>query len=468
MTLFGDIIGMKEANDEIVTRTLAPGRGRKIAEVEESANPKSVPSGETEVVVDYSDLEDAFTTDSQIFNSINLKVHTIISAGWTLRTQEDADKKVEDWYNKFLMSVGWIGEESTWEEILEMIFQNMMIYGNAYVETVYNKKQTKIVDLILLDPKRINYARNAENKVVFNAKGKPMGYVQTLPNGADLTGKGDETPESVDLKSNQIFLLPKRIAHFKLYTLGDRLTAIGLIQTAYRSTVRQQAVEEANANSVYQRGQYPIIDYVGTPDRYPTPKMIKNATTTLSKMRHNRYFAFPYWHKIEALDVKQSDIVEQTIKALRENKAASLGIPMAFSMGIGEATNRATLNNQQKFLEFSLRDLIKKTVSTIRRQIFTKISILEGFMDKEGKPIVPTLIWGDIGAENLDAKSVRLNSYVKNGILPPEMVTPYAIQSEDLDEELALKLKKGIPKLPKNTNNNKKPNNDTTTTEQNI
>lgn len=465
MTLFSDIIGIESA-DDMVTKTLAPSKskGKKIAEVDD-ASPTSVPSGDTVVQADYAELEVAYMTDSQIFNSINLKVHTIISAGWALRTQNDPDKKVEKWYIKFLESVGWIGENSTWEEINEMIFQNMMIYGNAYIETVYNKSETKIVDLLILDPKRMDYARNSQNKVVFDKQGKPVGYVQTLPYSVDTSGKGDKAPSSVNLESNQIFLLPKRIAHFKLYTLGDRLTAIGLIQPAYTSTVRQQAIEEANANSVYQRGQYPIIDYVGTPERFPTPKMIKNAIDKLSEMRHNRYFAFPYWHKIEALDVKQSDIIEQTIKSLRENKAASLGIPMAFSMGIGEATNRATLNNQQKFLEFSLRDLIKKTVSTIRKQIFTRISKLEKFKDSEGNLIVPDILWGDIGAENLDDKSKRLTEYVKFGVLSPEIVRPYAIQSEELDEEIEVeegkieeaevKIDKKEPKSSPNSNEQK-------------
>lgn len=451
MTLFNDALGLGY-EEEIVVKTLAAEKSDSA--VQGGQDPQTVPDGDTgSVEVDPKELEITYYSDSQTFSSINFKVHTIMSAGHHL---ECPNKEVLDWYNDFLSNIGRIGQGQTWRKILRMTFRNQFVFGNQYIEDVLNKTRTKIVDLISTDPKTIDYARNGKNDVVFDEMGRPVGYTQIVPSDSfdDKDTEGDKAPKEVSLKNNQIFLLPERIAHFKLYELSDNLTAIGMIQPGYKSTIRQKNIEEANANSVFQRGQYPIIDYVGSPERFPTPKMIKNATTKLAQMQHNRYFAFPYWHRIEPVEVKQSDIVDNTIKILREDKAASLGTPLAFSMGSGEAINRSTLTTQQKFLEFSLIDVVENTIETIRDKIFRRISKLEGFSDKEGNLIIPNIVWGEIGAENLDTKAKRLNEYVKSGVLNTIDVRKYAIQSEKLDAPIISE----VTIIKTNNDNSKKKN----------
>jgi hypothetical protein len=154
--------------------------------------------------------------------------------------------------------------------------------------------------------------------------------------------------------------------------------------------------------------------------------MIKAASEKLSEMAHNRYFALPYWHKLEPIEVKQSEVVDSTMKYLRESASASLGIPMAFATGSGEATNRATLGTLQKFMEFSMKDMVGRICSQIKSQIFKRICAYQGFTE------IPDIIWGDIGAESIDDKAIRLQNYVKVGILQPEQVNAYAIESEKI------------------------------------
>ena len=374
--------------------------------------------------VDPEELEDTYKWDPLTFSSVNKSVQTIMAAGYEWRAKS---QKVKDYFVKFFDNIGQVGEGMTFHEMLAVTFQNQMIYGKHYNEIVYNKKMTKIGDLYSLDPKQIDYARGSNNRVVLDKFGRPVGYTQTLPYGVDITGKGDEAPDTVSLKGQQIFLLPARIAHFKLFTYGDRLHSIGNIEPAYKSIIRRQKLEEANSNDIYAKS--PVFDYVGDPDHQPTPDMIKNATLKLSQMQHKRYFAVPYWHKVLPLEGKQSEVVVNAMKYLRENACAALGMPLPFALGSGEATNRATLNNQQKFLEHSLRDTVKRTLSAWRRQVFKRISDLEGFDE------VPELVWGDISAEDKEEKAKRLAAYTNNrvGILRPEDVRNYAIKSEGLD-----------------------------------
>ena len=413
MVNFSEILGVEK------TITLATSEP-------EVAPASVVNSGFIDDRVDLEELESAYIYDPLVFNSINKSVQTIMAARYEWRAKS---KEVKDFFINFFDNIGRVGDNMTFDEMLAITFQNQMMYGKHYNEIVYNKKMTKIGDLYALDPKQINYARDSSQRVVLDRFGRPVGYTQTLPYGVDITRKGDPVPETVSLKGQQIFLLPARIAHFKMFTYGDRLHSIGLIEPAYKSIVRRQKIEEAQANSIYARGTYPVIDYVGDIDHQPTPDMIKKATLKLSQMQHKRYFAVPYWHKVTALEVRQSEVVDNTMKYLRENASASLGMPLPFALGSGEATNRATLNNQQKFLEHSLRDTVERTLSSWRSQVFKRISDLEGFDE------VPEIVWGDISAEDKEEKAKRLTAYANNrvGILTPGDVRNYAIKSEGLD-----------------------------------
>ncbi len=402
---------------------------KELANTEPMSAPSTV-SASDDVIdrVDITELESCYVFDPIVFNSINKIVQAIMSAGYEIRCDGDRSEEIVEFYKKFLDNIGKVGENTTWEELVSTIFQNQLVYGKHYIEDVYNVQMTQMLDLVSLDPKRMDYAKSSADKIVLDSYGRPVGYVQTLPQGMDIEGKGDPAPDTGTLKSQQIFLKPERIAHFKLYTFGDKFDGLGIIEPAYKSIVRRQNIEEAQANSIYARGTYPIIAYVGDLEHHPTPNMIENATSKLKMMQHNRYFAFPYWYKVQPLEVRQSEIVDNTMKYLRENASASLGVPIAFAVGSGEATNRATLTNQQKFLEYTLNDIVKRTVATIRKQIFERIAKLKEF------PNVPYIVWGDIGTDYKDDKATRLNNYVKNGILTPEEVKFYALRSEELEK----------------------------------
>lgn len=375
--------------------------------------------------VNPKELENAYLFDPITFNSINKASQAIMAAGYKVKAKEST---VLEYFNRFLDSIGKIGEDITFDEFLYSIFQYQMVYGNAYAEIVWNKQMNKIVDLVVLDPKRIEYAKNSKGEITLDKYGKPVGYVQTVPYGYDTTGKGDKIPEGYEIRldPNQIFLLPQRICHFKLYTYGDRFYGIGLIEPAYKSIVRKMNIEVAQTNSIDARGTFPIIDKVGDSMHEPTPAMIDGALEKLKDFKHNRYFAVPYWHEITPLEIKGSDIVETTLKYLRENQSASLGIPLAFAIGSGEATNRATLGSQQQFMEFTLNDIVKKTVSTIKKYIFEPICKIEGFQE------CPNIVWGNIKAEEINDKAKRLIDYVSKGILTTEEVKEYVISSENL------------------------------------
>jgi len=415
-------------------RSISQGLGFEkvvtLASAEPVAKQKTVKQSPEIERVDPSELEYAYIKHPVTFNAINKSVQSIMSAGWKL---ECKDQEVLDYFNNFIESVGDVGENVTFEEILESIFKYQMIYGNAYIETVLGKNtksSDNIVDLVILDPKRIDYAKISDGQIALDDYGKPLGYIQQLPFDIDNQTLGDPIPEGSDIGigSNALFLNPSRICQFKLYTYGDRFYGQGLIEAGFKSIVYETMIKKAHTNSIEQKGEPPIIDYVGDEFHPPTPQQIDNARNVMKEFKYNKYFAFPYWHKIEPLNYKTNGVILDSMKYLREDMGASLGMPMAFATGSGESTNRSTLTTQHLFLTFTLNDIVKKTLATLKKYVFKRICEFNGFKE------VPNIVWGYIGVEEMNEKSKRIVEYAKAGIIRPEEARKYVIESERLED----------------------------------
>lgn len=414
MKSFGELIG----TERIVTLAEADG---VVAQTTQKVTPE-----ETRVAA--SELELAYLTDSITKSAIFKASQAIMAAGWKLQCN---DPNVKAFFEEYLANIGKVGEKITFNEILESIFKYQMIYGNAYIETVLGKNTNSlnnIVDLVIIDPKRIDYAKDASQKILLDKYGMPVGYTQQLPLGVTSEGLGDLVPEGlgVDLGADRIFLKPERICHFKFDTVGDRFYGIGLIESSYSSILRKQNIEVAQSNSIFQRGTSPIIDYVGDEFHDATPQLIIDATKKLAKLQYNRYMAFPRWHKLETIEMRDTGAVDKTLKYLREAQTSSLLTPLAIATGIGEATNRATLTTQLKFMEFALNGMVDKTLATIVKFIFARICEFNNFNE------VPNIIWGNISVEEINDKAARIIKYVDAGILTADEAKQYAIDSEGL------------------------------------
>ena len=424
MGFISETLGAKSSP---VQRTAILAGGETITMASSDPAQKSEKAESNIVRVSPEELEQTYVSDPIAFNSVNKATQMIMSAGWELK--DDKDNVYTDLFSK----IGRIGDDLTIDEIYDACFRYGFVYGKAFVELVYNQGDTKIVDLALMDPKRTDYARNSEKKIVRDKFGKPVGYVQKVPQGYDVRGKSDKVPlgyeTKVDLSADVIFLLPKRVFNFKLYTIGDRDNPIGILEPAYRSIVRKQNIEEAQANSIYSRGTYPVIAYVGDQDHESTAQDIQATLDNLTKLKHDRYLAFQHWIKVEPLEVKQSDVVESTINSLIMNQIAASGIPKPFATGGGEETNRATLNNLQQLLEYTLIDVVNRFVSSFTKYVLNRIA------ETNKIKFVPKLKWGDIKAEDPNEKIKRLTTSVQAGILLPTEVHDYVLNMEGITEK---------------------------------
>ena len=398
--------------------------------------------------VSFSELEQAYKSDAITFNAINKSVQMIMAGGF--KEFDFKKKQVIKKYEEFFENIGFVGTDTTYEELLEGIFKDQMVYGNAFVEIIFNSNDTRIVDLALIDPKKIDYAKTSGNKIVLDERGSPVGYVIKLDTGS--YAEGDPIPEKYDrlisLDAHEIFILAKRIAHFKLYVIGDKFYGIGLIEAAYRSGIYKKNIEKAQANSIYSRGFNPLIGYIGNERRMATPTDIKQYLEQIKTLDFQRYLALPNWVKVEPVQYEHSDFTTTALKDLRNDQIAALSAPQALVSGSGEATNRATLGDQRILWEFTLKDIIKKTMSYFRKYILRPINKYNGYGG------VPEVKWGELRAEDIDMTSDKIIRLLtsKSVHFSPEFQIDL---EEDLRKIMNIKKSGKKPKIIKEDNNGK-------------
>lgn len=377
------------------------------------------------------ELENSFFTDTLIFRSVNVGVQMITAAGFRMQYNSEEEKKI---FTDFFDGLGQIGEDCIWEEIYEYNVWAQMVFGAGWNELVPDEDDEEIVDINRLNPIVMDYARNVNHEIILDSNQKPIGYVQSIPKYLSREQKqnlGDEIPEEFkkefDLGNDKIFLLPERIGLIKLYTGGDNLEFWGLIEPAHKDTIRKARIEEAGTNSAFQRWMAPLIAYVGDQTHPPTPQLAKETLENMRKMKHDLLSTYPYYVKLDTVKGNEMESYIEMLKSLRENQAASLQMPMPFATGSGETTNRATLNNQQALLEFSLNDIAKKTALSITKRILRPVA------ESKGLSTWPKLVPNRVKVDELDDRAIRFSMYVREGIFSPEEVRGIIAETEGIE-----------------------------------
>ena len=362
--------------------------------------------------ITYDCLETAYLTDATIFNGINKIVQTIMLAGYRL---ECSNERIKQNYLKFLNNIGNIGSDLTFDELLSRIFQDQCIYGESLVEMIYNINQSKIIDLDILDAKRMDYARKS-NQIALNEYGKPIGFTQKVPNAAFGRFNGDPWPKEISAEGGKIFLKPERIAHFKLFTFGDGLKPIGLIEPSYNQIVWKLNIEKGLANSIYMSG-FPIrVVYVGDKEHEANLEQIEYYTDKLKDLSYKQNLGLPNYVKLELMESTHPEKMQDNLNYFREQEITSLGIPKPFATGGGEETNRATLTNQERMFRLTLKDIMRRTAGVIEKQIFKKIAELENYS------VIPRLVFNEIEETAEIERADILIKAVQAGIMAPDEV----------------------------------------------
>jgi hypothetical protein len=378
-----------------------------------------------------NELENIYLTDPQAFNTVNKSRQLIMQAGYKL----EADKKgSQSKYDEFFQEMGKVGMRTSLPQMLSYIHHDKFLYGAAYVERIYDISQTEIVDLKMIDPKLMDYARDAEDIIVVDAQQNPVGYTMDVGRRGNVY-MGDPIPKSsnerpmsgnVVLKGTQIFLAAFRIAHFRMFTFGNRFEAVGIIEPAFQDIIRKHKIENAAANSIHNTAAYPIVGYVGDNQRAASQTLMDSTLDAMKNLSHSRYMVFQHPTKLETLEVKHSEQLDSVLRYFRGNQSAASGMALGFSIGTGEAINRSTLSTQQRMLDISLDGEAKATAEEFKVLILDELNRVNGYGSEA------RIIWGNVAAEEKNEKISRLMDAVSNAVIAPEEARPYVLTSENI------------------------------------
>lgn len=327
--------------DEVYLATNTPdiafGESKK-KEIKEffSGDPTAKKTTPTIARVPMSELELTYLHNPTIFNGINKIVQTIMSAEHELICP---DKKVKTYFENFLANLGNSGADISWEDLLSQIYKFQCIYGKSFTENIFNKKHNRIVDWDLIDPKKMDYAKDSSQLIALDKYGKPIGYTETLPYNYDSPAQ--ELPpiitNRITLPPNGLFMYPDQVAQIKLFTIGDGFYPIGLIEPIYTTSLRKLNIEEAMANAIWRHGFPIILAAVGDMNHEPTPQQIKSLLSKVKDINYKQEMAVPYYYDLKILESKKSEKLREHLEYFREQEIAGLGIPKPFATGGGEA-----------------------------------------------------------------------------------------------------------------------------------
>lgn len=388
----------------------------------------------------FSDLEMCYRLDPLVFGGVNNTVRKIMAGGFKKFVHEK--KYVVTRFTEFFNNIGNFGNNLTFEELLNYLIKEPIMFGNHFIEKIFNDRDTKIVDLAIIDPKRVDYAKKSDGSIILDEYGKPIGYMLKLQNYSPYS-QGDEIPkkykELVRDDGKSVFLLAKRIAHIKINPIG--FWGVGLIEPAYKSGIYKKNMEKANANSIYQNGFGATIAYAGNERKASTPQERKEITDILTKLDYEKKLTLPHWVRVETLKQNEPVTIGDAIHNMKIDQISSLGIPDAAASGQGQTANKQTLSEQMKFWEFTLKDIIQQILSQFKKHVLKPIN------DYNGYGGVPDIEWGDLNKED---DNVRADKLIRLLTSKSSNITPeFAIDlQEDLRENMKIKISKKKKILP--------------------
>jgi len=355
------------------------GSTLKLAETggnSKEGNPASSPETPHDDRVDLIKLERAWRRVPIINNGINKMTQMIMSKSWEIEGPN------AEFFEDFLENVGDVGTNSDFNEMLEAIFRYQLIYGEHYVELVEAEEDSSIVDLTMVDPKRMDYATKGNDHIALTRFGTPIGYTQELPFGYQRTNQEQvhQIPDGVTLNNRrQIFFPEDRIAHFKLYTYGEGFYPVGLIEPAFLAAERSFKLQDDFADKAHN-SLFPLrYASVGDERHEPTPDEIDEVLQNLKSANSKSEGALPYHVDLEVLEAENPEAMIEFFEFFDEEIVKSLGVPKSIAKGQADRVNRASLQSQIRVWEVSMMDIITRTTNSIENQIFQPIAEEEDF-----------------------------------------------------------------------------------------
>jgi hypothetical protein len=418
------------------------------------------------------ELELTYLYNPVVFNGVNKIVQTIMSAKHEVVAKNYA---VQKFFDTYLAELGNSGSDITWEELLSQIFKFQCIYGRSFVENIYNKKGNRIVDWDLIDPKKMDYAKSGNARIVLDKFNKPIGYIEVVPMEVPVPDNflPPDIAPYITMWPNSIYLEPKRVAQIKLFTVGDGFYPIGLVEPIYKTSLRKLNVEEALANAIWRHGFPIFLAKIGDSNHEPTPQQVQSILEKLRDASFKQELSIPYYYDLSILESKKAEKLREHLEYFKDNEVTGMGIPKPYATGGGEAcyssdTQTLTKDGWKSYWEI---DSNKDEIATVNpdtgrieyhKPTDTRVYDYKGKMHHYKSSCVDILVtpkhkmyvhlktgeWQKISSEDITANRFNFKSTVEYGdkdvsepkkfILPAVQYQPQSNMPKELDKNILM------------------------------
>jgi len=313
-------------------------------------------------------LEEIYHRDSLTFRLVQDYVDFLVSPGFYLEGEE---QDLIDRLNR------WIKEVDL-ESILPEIVKDILVSGagNAYVELGYDETTGEIVKLRILNPKTIDFIRDSlTGSILLEPDGSPVGYKMETSSGTKIEWRKDQIIKNGEVVWRRIREDEDgrdRIAHFKLFGLGESLLGMTPLEPCYKQVLIRLNLEEAVGESSSRSGG--IVLHVGRPDQ-PLESIskedLKKVTDMVRNVVHRNILAFRR-DEVEISRFPTPDLRNSAdlIYTFADFEATAFGRGL---INVMHSTLRRgyTGEAQQKAIEWEIR--VKSLQKILARQIRDKI-----------------------------------------------------------------------------------------------
>lgn len=341
---------------------LADDRG-VTGDADKTQKPKSTYRGTDVPRAKMSDLEGLYAADYVVYAGVNIGSSLAASVNHTLRCEVKEDEapaqelldrlRFEDWVRTFAA--------------------HQFLYGEYWGEVLLNETGKMVSDVRTCDPKSMDFEQHEDQGHLYydlGPGGRPKGYIQ-YP--YDWDGSLDNR-DITHFKAEQIIHAPMR-------TIADSLRGLGVVEVIRKPTLAKMNIEEALAEAIYRIGFPLYVQYCGDKEHDPSRPVLAAAHQDVKKLNNKSVVTLPYYRKLDTLS--------PTIVQIRENldhylnaQVAGFGIAKAIILGIGEGTNRATLDQLTAVGASNIRSIHRSVTNYTYEKLFLRGKQLGQFKGK--------------------------------------------------------------------------------------
>jgi hypothetical protein len=329
-------------------------------------------------------LETLYHVDGLTFRDVNDYVDKVVGPGYYLEGTKSLIKVAEEWFDNIKL-------KRLLEEGLKDIFISGA--GNCWYELGYNKDGTDIPSVKILNPKLMDYIREKSSNlnVLLDDNGDPIGFRRAKGNyNSDTVWKKD----TIEFDGKPVWSSNSedgrdRIAHFKLFGLGESYLGHSPVETIYKQAIIRLNLEDNAGEAGYRSGG--IVATVGAPPSMPsmrpTPESIDKVATDLQNVDIQAVFAFPEGIKVERFPSPDMTGRAELLVYFAGIQSLGMGIPITRHLLPGSKISMSSSNDKQDTdYEQRIISMQDRLSEQIREKLLFRMLLARGLV-KEYKDV---------------------------------------------------------------------------------